>query len=120
MYPEMLFFGAVKQPGHFLWRPSGCRAGHAFENALPFSYGILDAGLIPKRAEQTEGHAGRSAVNGWTIVSFWDRSVDGRGMSNSAFVYPAEMSFDEMVRLSRIQIPWFWERVKFEVVLRYK
>jgi len=48
------------------------------------------------------------------------KQVELRANEKAAFFALREMSFDEMVRLSRIQIPWFWERVKFEVVLRYK
>lgn len=118
-FPEMLFFGAVKQAGHYLWRSGGFSASRAFEKALPFHFHFLDAGMLPEGVPQVEGAAGYCMINGWTVVSFWDRSVDSRMGSNSAFIYPDERSFEEMIAISNVQLPWFWSRVKFEVVRTY-
>lgn len=119
LMPEMLFFGAVKQPGHFLHRANGQRAGRSIERSLPFRAGILDGGLLPESGEQPEGAAGHCELNGWTIVSFWDRSVDKRPGSNSAFLFADRRYFPGIIAIAKLQLPWFWERINFEVVKTY-
>ena len=115
---ECYFFGCKGEPGHYLYM----QAGRVIRNAdalFPFQWTILDAGLLPQGGDQTEGAAALVRFNGWTVVSFWDRSVDERRGCNSSFVVPGEWSFDQVIAISKIRFPWFWERVKFEVRLVY-
>lgn len=68
---------------------------------------------------QVEGHAALRRWKGFTILAFWDRSVDKRGNSNAAFICPdvaEQMTFDAMVRRAREAFPQIWARFRFEVV----
>lgn len=64
---------------------------------------------------QIEGAACLHHVHGWTVLAFWDRSVDKRGGSNSALLAPGEHSFDDMVELFQRFYPQIWARFKFKV-----
>lgn len=113
---EMIFFGCVKAVGHFLYTKEGYMMSREAVKKLPFEEAILDAGLL-KGVPMTEGLATISVIRGWTVVSFWDNSVDKRGKSNAAFIYPKSMTFEEMIEISREQLPWFWKRFKSPIQL---
>lgn len=114
---QCLYFGCHREAGHFLWAENGHRASTDAEKKLPFRYGILDAGLLPPYQPQIEGQATIVHFPSWTIVSFWDRSVDKRGGCNSAFVIPAVVSFDDAITIAKQRFPWVWSRFTFEVCL---
>jgi hypothetical protein len=42
--------------------------------------------LAPKDAQQRERRARLHHIDGWTVVAWWDRSVDQRRGSNSALL----------------------------------
>lgn len=67
------------------------------------------------KGPQVEGEAALHHVEGWTVISFWDRSVDTRGGCNSAFLQRGTWTFEEMVAQARILYPQIWARFKFEV-----
>ena len=113
---EMIFFGCVKQVGHHLYTKDGYMMSYMDRKKIPFTEGILDTGLL-EGVPMTEGLATISIIRGWTVVSFWDNSVDKRGKSNAAFIYPKSMTFEEMIEISREQLPWFWARFKSPIQL---
>ena len=112
------YHGCDGDTGHYLWRESGgrtCIVTHDF----PVPISTLDSGFLPPNAPQEEGLATLAHVNGWTILAFWDRSIDGRGNSNSAFVIPALIyNLDVVKQLAEKRFPWIWRRFKFEVRAR--
>jgi hypothetical protein len=88
---KVFYFGCWDAIGHFLWTPSGV--------SVPLSTtpwgNAVDTGLCPgkrdRRGEvacenQREGEAALHHLDGWTALAFWDRSVDTRHGSNSAFL----------------------------------
>jgi hypothetical protein len=88
----------------------------------------IDGGYCPgvdpnrKHAWQTpdhqpEGLAKLTHKDGWTLLSFWDRSVDKRNNSNSNFIQEGEFTFEQMVEQAKEKFPGIWERFKFEVKL---
>jgi hypothetical protein len=114
---QCYFFGCHRQAGHYLWTEKGSMADRIARDVLPFRYTILDAGLLPELSNQTEGEATIVHWPKWTVVSFWDRSVDKRGGCNSSFVIPAVLSFDEAIAVAKKRFPWVWSRFTFEVCL---
>ena len=91
---DILFFGAWSKPGHYYWAPG--RRWAECERILPASLQgrKLDGRLAPQKRFTTypnslieaEGEAAVHHIEGWTVVAWWDRSVDTRPGSNSALL----------------------------------
>jgi hypothetical protein len=123
--PDVWFFGCYES-GHFLYRRGG-QLGASIEMELPegcpWSIDDFDAGMLTgwdpyaKRSE-VQGKAALGHLHGWAYLSFWDRSGDKRGNSNSGFLVNAELTFDDIVVLSKKAFPEIWDRFDFEVKLR--
>lgn len=71
----------------------------------------------PAQEYQKQGSAKLTHEHDWTAVDFWDRSVDTRYGSHSAFVIAGTHSFDDMMKLAKIAFPWVFARLNFEVFL---
>jgi len=113
------YFGCQGQAGHHLWTEGGGRLfDHNVPKDFPVRVAALDCGFLPPNRPQVEGEASLAHVEGWTILAFWDRSVDTRPGCNNAFVLPLLLSFDEAKQLARERFPSVWDRFKFEVVRR--
>lgn len=133
---ECYFFGCIERAGHDLWRRQGggrVTDAHDVEEKIRRALGApLDAAGVgglcwnsPKSQwggsssydrDETEGRALLTRRNGWTVVAFWDRSVDRRGACNSAFIVRGEMTFEQATRVARHRWPDVWARFTFEVV----
>lgn len=124
----MIYFGCIQRPGHYLWRPGLHFSSREVKDKLERDgiYPKCDGGFCPgvyydvrrpwrRPREQIEGLAKVTHLNGWTILSFWDRSVDSRGGSNSTFLEQGTLTFDEMVAKAKEVFPTIWARFKFEV-----
>jgi hypothetical protein len=111
--PAVLYFGCWDRPGHFLFQPNG---QWPLSHATPFgSFGEqLDRDHY-KPEEQTEGVARLTHDSGWTILAFWDRSVDRRSGCHSTFLAPGTWSAEEMIAGAREAFPSVWARYRFEV-----
>ncbi len=108
------YFGCWGDSGHYLWDE---HANHARRGTgLPPSLGVarLDGEFAPK-GPQTEGRAALHHVDGWTVLAFWDRSVDRRHGSHSTFVAEGAHDFAAMVAIARARFPRVWGRYRFEV-----
>ncbi len=104
--------------GHELQGEDGFRVLHHLVPVdFPCSVNMLDCGLLPPRMPETQGRATLVHLNGWTILTFWDRSGDKRGQSCSAFVLCGTLDFDAVIRVSKARYPKVWERIDFDVVL---
>jgi hypothetical protein len=110
------YFGCWDRSGHFLVTPGG---RHVYDNPkdFPVREGILDGGLLPPFQPQVEGRAVLVHLSGWTILSFWDRSVDTRGGCSSSFVMRGTLDFVAATQRARERFPQVWNRYTFEVVL---
>lgn len=112
----MYYFGCVGDAGHFLWDHLGNRLSHsAADRLLSFKFTILDACLLSPNAPQTEGLAAVAHIGGWSILSFWDRSVDSRPGSNSSFLMPGTWDYETMSAEAKRRFPDIWNRFNFEV-----
>lgn len=114
------YFGCIDQAGHYLWSSPPARnleehrALGDLESSNPWGYNI-DSGLCPKGPE-IEGRALLHKKDGWTIVSFWDRSVDSRGKCNSNFLCPGDFTFEQMISLACQHFPQVMNRFSFSIV----
>lgn len=116
--PTVYYFGCLERAGHHLYLPSGMTA---WDDRLPADFPcpsrVLDCGFLPPRQPEIEGRASLVHINGWTVLAFWDRSVDTRGKCNSAFVARGTLDFDGIVSAAKVAFPKVWVRFKFAVQL---
>jgi hypothetical protein len=101
---EIFFFGCHDEgPGHFWWRP-GFTARHLYpddERRLLFKN--IDSGFAP--TPEVDGHAKITHIEGWTVLAWWDRSIDKRGKSNSALVAKGHYHFASMIHFLGVYFP---------------
>lgn len=123
------YHGAVKYGGHVLCC-GGNTPEYSLERDLSAMFGApLDGGLVwnarhkntrNRFCDETEGLAFLSHATNkdtpWTAISFWDRSGDSRGNSNTTFIACGRLTFAQMIRLARYKWPQFWARFTFDVV----
>jgi hypothetical protein len=105
------YFGKLNVPGHFLYAAGGRSVSYEDAKALPFRYELLDGGLLPQ-CDEIQGRQHLSIINGWTIVSMWDRSGDSRGRSNSSFLADGIMTREELMTMARHTFPDIVARIE--------
>lgn len=103
--------------GHYLFDPHG-RTQWNDPQRFPFRSTILDGGLLPPNEPQAEGVAALCHISGWTVISFWDRTVDKRGGCNSSFVMRGVHDFGSAVCRAKAKFPDIWNRFPFPIVQR--
>jgi hypothetical protein len=117
------YFGCVETAGHYMWDE---HLRNVFDRVVPWEG--IDGVLQPHKdgckrqpycgcGSMPEGQALIHRKNGWTALSFWDRSVDTRGGCNSTFFAKGTYTFAEMCELAQSVFPTIWNRYKFPVVL---
>lgn len=109
------FFGCWTRVGHYLHEPGG----KSVSQAGPFWWTELDGQYCPGLARPRSGPRPEpqsacrvTHANGWTVLAFWDRSVDGRLASNGAFLAEGTLDFAGMLALAREHFPAIVERVE--------
>lgn len=118
---KMFYFGCSVGAGHYMFCSTPARTLEErrhlsdFTKRNPWGYGV-DGGLCPKGKDQVEGRALVHHRDGWTAISFWDRSVDDRFGCSSTFLAEGEFTFGEMCALAAKLWPTIWTRYKFEVL----
>lgn len=128
--PRMFYFGPWDQAGHYLFHEGGGGVYRDEERGtLPWHEyspdGGIDCVLQPgcyrdrgghwRHGREVEGEALLHHKNGWTALSFWDRSVDERGGCNSTYFAEGIFTFAEMVEMAKARFAERWNRMKFEV-----
>lgn len=118
-----LYFGcAPGQSGHYLLRESGSTL-HAYgSNPLAYLQRMCwDGNLAPQPERGGELYrASLSRLGGWgySALSWWDRSQDKRGASNSTILAPdLTIAPADMLRESQARMPWVFTRLPQELVL---
>jgi hypothetical protein len=53
--------------------------------------------------------------DGWTAIAFWDRSLDKRPGSSSAFILEGTHSFEDMLETAREKFADIFARLTFEI-----
>jgi hypothetical protein len=115
MTDGMYYFGCWQEAGHYLRTPDGRTGEYALPHDFPFRVHTLDGGFLPPKLPETEGRATLFHINGWTVMTFWDRSVDKRGACNSSFVFRGKLTFAEACALAADKFPSVWNRFQFPV-----
>jgi hypothetical protein len=112
------YFGCGREIGHY-WHVAGVGKRLKLDGL-----DSIDAKYAPRiktssgdLTEAPQGHASLTFVNGWTILAYWDRSMDKRPMSNSAFAAKGEFTFEELLSAAREQWPWVFSRQVFDIIL---
>jgi hypothetical protein len=122
-----LYFGCGDQTGHYWFMPNE-RGGvtYAHGNAGWWQDHPPDGTYAPPIDPQVEGVAQLVYVNEpiagfhpWTVLAFWDRSIDKRGASNSVFVFSAVLTFDEALAEAQRVFPLLFKRFTFPIT-QYK
>lgn len=121
---DVYFFGCWREKGHYLYRPDGTAMQRDFPVAGVRS---LDTVFCPGRREgyygTPEGAQEQSLsrvvhVDGWTVLAFWDRSLDRRYGSNGAFLARGTFDFQQMRLIAKRFFPTVLERVETAAPLR--
>lgn len=102
------YLGCWDGPGHYLIREGGAWVHY---QERPTTLRDLDCGYAPKDENQPQGAANLVHEAGQTILAFWDRTGDKRFGSNSAFLLPGTLDFDEAVAAARRAFPRIWARL---------
>lgn len=127
LQPLMFYFGPWDRAGHFLHDEYGHSVRRDGRDSLPWNEwrGEVDGKLQPHERNcngrsycgcvQPEGAALLHHKAGWTALSFWDRSVDGRGGCNSTYFAKGEFTFEQMVEMAKTRFAYRWNKMNFEV-----
>lgn len=116
---KTLYFGCWNGPGHFFRSANGKNLGHYEEVVAELPFDGVDNKLTPQANElgrEVEGAAKLTVKDGWTALAFADRSVDTRGACNAAFIFHAELNFEQALEAARALFPPFFERIDYDVV----
>lgn len=124
---ELYFFGCWEQPGHYWLNPRNRWANEdVIMRRVPavLHRGKIDAGFCPgyvgpykRDRQEVEGAAALHHIDGWTVLAWWDRSIDGRGGCNSALVALGLWNFAAMLEIGRAQVPRVIERQRVPIRL---
>ena len=72
-------------------------------------------GLFPPLGFEDEGVICRHFVHEFTVIAWWDRSIDTRGASNSAFWVQGEHTTEEALEIARQRFPTVFGRLTYEL-----
>lgn len=126
---SVYYFGPLARSGHFMYNPDGYTVMRDEEEKIPWKPWDIDGKLQPgcyqhprdgrweHNGPENEGEALLHHKDGWTALSFWDRTIDTRYACNSTFIANGIFTFEEMVALAKEKFPGRWAAMKFEVRL---
>lgn len=111
----MYYFGCTGEDrGHYMYDVNMSRDWKFLYNN-PWSLSI-DSELCPKGKENFQGRSSLHHKNGWTALSFWDRSGDIRQGSNSSFLSEGLFTFSYMVDSAKRAFPDCFKRFNFTLI----
>jgi hypothetical protein len=122
--PRVYYFGCGRRVGHWwylpnpagaqtLWWGSSAAAASAMRTVFP----DIDADYAPRTKRFVEGQAKLTHIRGWTVLAWWDNSVDHRPNSNSAIVANRTLDYDQMLSLLAVQFPEVLQRQRKPIEL---
>jgi len=123
---KIYFFGVqdAGRAGHYLSELVDGQLRHVDVTRLrlPFLYTKLDGGFLPdtrgKRELEVQGLWHHTFVDGWSIISCWDRTGDSRYASNASFVVEGMFDIGEMKRIAAAACPALWNRISGSEVVK--
>lgn len=101
---EVFYFGCGASHGHYWWEPQkqgrewGRQNSSTAADAMRKVFPRIDGEFPPKDTERA-GVCTLTYRDGWSVLAWWDYSVDKRPRSNSVLVARGTHSFDEMMLL---------------------
>lgn len=115
---RVFFFGVLtgRGAGHYLHTPDGEIVGRE-KAILPVALHRLDGvwcAPVPRTTEEvwystsgydTEGQGYIHYVDGWTVISWWDRSEDSRGNCCAAFLIEGRHTWDNALNAASAAFP---------------
>ena len=118
---DIFFFGCAKgdQSGHRMHKSRFSDMQYQEVARLVYSNPwrhSIDGTLAPAGCGQKQGQALLHCKDGWTAISFWDRTGDSRMGSNSAFLAKGDYTFAEMINLASTAFPEIMASFKFSIV----
>lgn len=124
------YFGCGNESGHFWWQPSerpsrservatsgqpaGCPWGYEVDGRMQPGASVDGRGQRWPR-DETQGPCALHRKDGWTLIAWWDRTVDKRSACCSAFAAEGDHDFATMVALLAERFPWVASRMAFEL-----
>lgn len=121
---RIYYFGPLKESGHHFFRPDGYMARGEEVDSIPWQDFEVDGKLPPygdiryrEPQMELEGVARIHFKNGWTALSFWDRTIDKRYASSSTYLAEGTFTFEEIAALAKERFPERWGKMAFEVKL---
>lgn len=116
------YFGCVGSSGHH-FHATGARQrlwprGKGYTEAFGIPWPQLDGPLAPDNPNEVEGLALLHYKDGWTALSFADRSIDHRGGSHSTFIFEASLNFEAAVEAAETHFPEVVARYGFAIKLK--
>lgn len=111
---EVGYYGCLNSVGHFSHGP--CWRQYRVHG----EWVNTDAGFMHPRRHgmplRPEGSARLTYTDeGWTVLSFADRSIDQRGDSHSTFTARGRLTGAEMMKAAQEAWPDVWARYPFQV-----
>ncbi len=118
------YFGCHKRVGHYLFESEGI---HFYDMSI-LPWDKIDGSLAPTinkigysnhkiKQECPQGQSAMHHKDGWTAVSFWDRSIDKRSNSNSNYFINKIVTWNDMVDMCKESYPETWKRYDFDIEL---
>ena len=123
---EAHYFGCLGELGHYWHNKNGCKRSLEISARLPAAFKRIDGGFCPgavrgdlyaRSCPEVEGEAALHHVEGWTVLAWWDRSVDRRGACNSAIVARGTHDFTTMMEIGKAQYPEVLDRQRKPIIL---
>ncbi len=115
---KCLYFGCIDEPGHYLFDGRfkfGKRPALVPGWSKWVKWANKRDGLLAPEFNGVSGRALLHHFDGFTVLAFWDRSVDSRGGSNSMFIVPGIKAFTDVIDIARVAFPGVFERFQFDV-----
>ncbi len=127
--PLVLYFGPLKESGHYLFYETGRRVPFQLADTIcPWKTFEIDGKLQPgcpdpegplrrRTRSMCEGEAFLHHKGGWTALAFWDYTIDKRPASSSTYIAKGVFTFEEMVELAKVRFTERWNAMRFTVTL---
>lgn len=114
--PRILYFGCLGQVGHYVWQSDSPPEWLDKNEPLHRVIEAMDGALPPQWGEPVEGEIAFHDILDFTVVAWWDNSIDSRPKSNSAFWVEGEHNPREALRLGLARFPTVAARITYPFV----
>ena len=118
-----IYFGCARESGHYFFDPDHYVCGGTGLRVSPpkdFPWGYEVDGKLQPHPGYKQGQVKLHHKDGWTLIAWWDMTVDKRPASCSAFAVDGkgfEYAFTEMVQFLKENFPQVAERQTVDLYL---